>query len=189
MGPAKWEHIQGIPRLAVGLSMMLFVFPVAMAVIFLAMRYKLPELGVRLRGSLVALPVIAIVFITSRIAAADKLTWQMIYSEEGGIFMTFFTGIVTAGLSEEFMKMAGQTRFGELFGNKGAGWFIITIIWALMHAPKWYHEGNGNIKEALIGAVRIIPIGLMWGYLTHRTKSILPAVLVHGTNFWGLQNF
>jgi membrane protease YdiL (CAAX protease family) len=35
----------------------------------------------------------------------------------------------------------------------------------------------------------MMPIGFLWGYLTHRTKSLLPAVLVHGLNFWGLQNF
>jgi hypothetical protein len=40
-----------------------------------------------------------------------------------------------------------------------------------------------------MSSVRIIPIGLMCGYLTHRTKSIIPSVLVHGSNFWGLQNF
>lgn len=57
-----------------------------------------------------------------------------------------------------------------------------------MHAPKWYSEEH-NISEAILGSVRIIPIGLMWGYLTNRTKSIFPATIVHGVNFWGLQNF
>ena len=40
-----------------------------------------------------------------------------------------------------------------------------------------------------MGAVRIVPLGLMWGYITYRTKSLLPATLVHGLNVWGLQNF
>jgi len=31
-------------------------------------------------------------------------------------------------------------------------------------------------------------MGLLWGYMTHRTKSLLPAVLVHGFNLWGLHN-
>jgi membrane protease YdiL (CAAX protease family) len=43
--------------------------------------------------------------------------------------------------------------------------------------------------ETALSSIRIIPIGLVWGYLTHRTKSFVPATLVHGANFWGLQNF
>ena len=57
-----------------------------------------------------------------------------------------------------------------------------------MHAPKWYMEGH-DLAEAVLVSIRIIPIGLMWGYLTYRTKSLLPATIVHGANFWSLQNF
>ena len=34
----------------------------------------------------------------------------------------------------------------------------------------------------------IVPLGLLWGYLTHRTGSFLPSVVLHATNIWGLQN-
>jgi len=108
--------------------------------------------------------------------------------EGGGIFGALFSGFILAGLSEEFFRAVGQTRLGVYINNKGLGWFIITVIWALMHAPKWYSEDR-HLTEAILGSIRIIPIGLMWGYITHRTKSFLPAVIVHGTNFWGLQNF
>jgi membrane protease YdiL (CAAX protease family) len=56
-----------------------------------------------------------------------------------------------------------------------------------MHAPKWAAEDDAI--EALLSSIRIVPLGLTWGYLTYRTRGLLPAVLVHGTNFWGLQNF
>ena len=39
-----------------------------------------------------------------------------------------------------------------------------------------------------VGVLDIVPLGLLWGYLTHRTGSLVPAVLLHLTNFWGLQN-
>ena len=137
---------------------------------------------------LIALPIIAISFITNRIVSPDSLTWDAVVAEGGGVLGAIFSGFIIAGLSEEFFRVIGQTRIGALIRNFGMGWFITTVIWALMHAPKWYGEGH-DITEALLSSVRIIPIGLMWGYLTHRTKSILPAVLVHATNVWGLQNF
>jgi membrane protease YdiL (CAAX protease family) len=28
----------------------------------------------------------------------------------------------------------------------------------------------------------------MWSYMILRTKSIMPSILVHGSNLWGLQN-
>ncbi|GBL35552.1 hypothetical protein EMGBS15_11470 [Filimonas sp.] len=93
-----------------------------------------------------------------------------------------------AGLSEEFFRVVGQTRLGVWTRSKGMGWFLTTFIWAFMHAPKWYGDGH-DLTEAILGFLRIIPLGLMWGYLTPRTKSLLPSVIVHGMNIWGLQNF
>jgi membrane protease YdiL (CAAX protease family) len=42
--------------------------------------------------------------------------------------------------------------------------------------------------QAMISPWDIIPIGLLWGYITWRTKSLFPSVVVHGFNLWGLQN-
>jgi membrane protease YdiL (CAAX protease family) len=39
-----------------------------------------------------------------------------------------------------------------------------------------------------MGVVDIVPLGLLWGYLMHRTRSLLPSTLLHATNIWGLQN-
>ena len=100
----------------------------------------------------------------------------------------FYSGFILAGLSEEFFRTIGQTRLGALMQNKGIAWFIITVLWASIHIPKWYGNQH-DLTDVIVGSIRIIPIGLMWVYMTHRTKSFLPAVLVHGSNFWGLQNF
>ena len=43
--------------------------------------------------------------------------------------------------------------------------------------------------NSFIYAIRIIPIGLLWGFLSWRTRSWLPALVAHGFNLWGLQNF
>jgi membrane protease YdiL (CAAX protease family) len=182
-----WQHINNIIRLA-SMPLIIFVFPIALAAMMLILKYKPKDLGIRLHGLVIALPIIAISALTNYLVSPGSLTWDAVVAEGGGIVGALFYGLISAGLAEEFFRLIGQTRLGALMGNNGMGWFITTVIWALMHAPKWYGEG-GDLTEALLGSIRIIPLGLMWGYLTYRTKSILPSTLVHGMNVWGLQNF
>ncbi len=186
-GFVSWEHLNPWVRLAV-MPFLIFVFPIGLAIIMLLLRYKPVDLGFRLHGLVLALPIIAICAITSRLVSPESLTWNAILQEEGGIIGLVLSGLITSGLSEEFFRVTGQTRLGAWLKQNGLGWYIATVIWAFMHAPKWYAEGH-DLAEAVLGSIRIIPIGLMWGYLTYRTKSILPATIVHGANFWGLQNF
>ncbi len=124
---------------------------------------------------------------TAFLIAPQEVALHEVLASEG-IIGALFMGIITAGLSEEFSRMLVQTRVGALLGNKPAGWFIASILWAFMHAPKWYGE-DGDLYEALMGSLRIVPLGLLWGYITHRTQSIVPGTWVHGLNVWGLQNF
>ena len=186
-GILDWEHTNPLLRLSIA-SLIIFAFPIALTVIMLLLKYKPTHLGLRLQGLIIVIPIIAISAITNRIVLPQSLTWNAVISEGGGIMGALFTGFILSGLSEEFFRTIGQTRLAAFIGNKGLGWFITTLIWSLFHAPKWYGESH-DIIEALLSSIRIIPIGLMWGYITHRTKSFLPAVIVHGTNFWGLQNF
>jgi len=187
LAPVDWNHQNLWIKLAV-LPCILFVFPVGLAIIMLLLKYKPADMGIRLQGLWIAVPIIFLSAITNHFVSPKSLTWNAMMAEGGSIAGTLFTGLIVAGLSEEFFRVVGQTRIGALCKNYGMGWIITTVIWAFMHAPKWYMEEK-DIQDAVLGSIRIIPIGLMWGYLTHRTKSILPSVLVHGTNFWGLQNF
>lgn len=186
-GVVVWESLNGILKLAI-FPLIIFVFPIALAAIMLKLKYKLPELGIKWRGLILVVPVIIISAAINRLVSPESLTWDALMKEEGSIAGMFFSGIIVAGLSEEFFRMIGQTRIGAFLKNKALGWYIASFIWAFMHLPKWYSDDH-DLNEAIMGSLRIIPIGLMWGYLTHRTKSILPSVIVHGTNFWGLQNF
>ena len=106
-----------------------------------------------------------------------------------GIVGFLLEGIVGAALAEEFSRMQAQTRFSAALGNNGLGFFFATLIWALMHVPVFSGGEVGNILPAMQGACNILPIGLLWGYITWRTKSLFPALLIHGLNLWGLQNF
>lgn len=182
-----WQHLTGIKRLVI-LPLVIFVFPIGLAIILFVLKYKPADLGLRFQGILVVIPIVLISGIANRIVSPESLTWNALIAESGGIVGVLFSGFIMAGLSEEFLRVIGQTRLGAYFNNFGIGWFVTTLLWALMHVPKWYSE-DLNLTEAILSSIRIIPIGLMWGYLTHRTKSFVPAVLVHGLNFWGLQNF
>jgi membrane protease YdiL (CAAX protease family) len=182
-----WNNAPKLYKLT-ALPLILFVFPIALAAYFLIKKYSLKNLGLRFDKSIfLALPIAAVTAITTWLVVPQNIHWtEMIKSE--GIPQFLLEGFITAALCEEFMRFIGQTRLGAFFNNIGWGWFATVAIWALMHAPKWYADGNGDIVGALEGSARIIPLGLMWSYMIHRTKSIMPSLLVHATNLWGLQN-
>lgn len=182
-----WQNLNSFARLAT-LPLILFIYPIALALILLFLKYKPKELGFRLNGLMLVIPIVLISAFANRIVSPQSLTYNSVIEETGGLLGALTLGIIGAGLSEEFFKAIGQTRIGAYLNNFGLGWFITVLIWAFMHLPKWYSE-DLNLTEAILSSIRIVPIGLMWSYMTHRTKSILPSVLVHGTNFWGLQNF
>lgn len=176
--PAKWASI----------LLLMFVFPVVLAVVLLLLKYKPADLGLRLRGWPLALPIVLMLVVASRLVTPGGFTFDAVMAEAGTVPNLIFMLVVTIGWAEEFFRFVGQTRIGAALRNNGVGWLVATVLWALVHAPKWYSD-NGSATETLLNVVGIVPIGLMWGYMTHRTKSFVPALLVHATNFWGLQNF
>ncbi|MBK7941600.1 MAG: CPBP family intramembrane metalloprotease [Flavobacteriales bacterium] len=178
--PVAWK-IASLPAMAI-------IFPIALPLVLLLWKYKPRELGLRFNSMCwVFLPVLLITAGAAYLADPDDFTVGTLLASEG-VLGALVTGFITAGLSEEFVRMALQTRVGAYLRNPPLAWLFATLVWAFLHSPNWYAKG-GDLYEALMGAVRIIPLGLMWGYITHRTKSLLPATLVHGMNVWGLQNF
>ncbi|HZV11752.1 MAG TPA: CPBP family intramembrane glutamic endopeptidase [Candidatus Kapabacteria bacterium] len=184
--PFQWASLNGFVKLSIAV-LIAFVYPIAFVIIFLALGYKLKELGIRLKNTLVALPVIVIVSMTALLVAPSGFTINDIMAETGGIWGALFEGFILAALSEEFWRFIVQTRFGAMFSNKGMGWIVASVVWALMHVPTRVGQFP-TVSAAILESLAIVPIGLMWGYMTHRTKSILPSILAHGTNVWGLQN-
>jgi membrane protease YdiL (CAAX protease family) len=80
-----------------------------------------------------------------------------------------------------------QTRLERYIKTIGFNILIATIIWAFMHFPINYFKGS-PVNETVFYCIQIIPLGCIWGYLTHRTKSIVPSTMAHGMNLWGFQN-
>lgn len=187
LDPARWNALTGVPRLLLLLVGMGCLFQVAAGLYLFAIeRYRPAELGLLPRGLLDAPAVLVIVAVTAVLVDPGGVTLPGAVEEFGwlGLFAFAFFG---EPLSEEFMRLTLQTRLGALMRNPAAAWFLASIVWAFLHVPGSYAR-SGNLLSACAGAVCIVPIGLLWGYLTHRTRSIWPALLCHGFNLWGLQN-
>jgi membrane protease YdiL (CAAX protease family) len=183
--------LRGLEKLALFALILFFTYPIALALIyFFCYRYKPKELGSNLHYWYLPLLIHPIWGSITLAVASQESHWHAYIQQNGLIVGVLFTGLITAALPEEFIRLLLQTRLGILFHNKGMGFVVATFIWASLHIPVNFSQ---NPKEGLIYVIVsswvIVPIGLLWGYLTHRTKSLLPAILVHGLNLWGLQNF
>jgi membrane protease YdiL (CAAX protease family) len=184
-----WEHTAGMMKLTVAGMMFLCMFPVITGIVLLASKYRLPDIGFRFSPLiLTGVAVLLITAGTGLAVAPEGLTYGLLMKEIGGVGNLLFLGFITAALPEEFLRLVCQTRFGTLLNNKALGWYLACFIWAFLHFPKWYGEG-GDVAEGILSSIRIIPLGLMWSYMIHRTKNIFPSIIAHGLNIWGLQNF
>ena len=163
------------------------VFQALPAMVLLLRRYRLSDLGLRISG-LQGLPLIIALFATAGLALSPSTTtWKGIVEESGGSTLTVIETALLAAVPEEFLRFAWQTRLGAWLKQPALGWLVASMLWALLHAPKDWDESH-SLPSTIMGVVDIVPLGLLWGYLTHRTRSMLPAILLHATNIWGLQN-
>lgn len=163
------------------------VFSALPALVLLLRHYRLQDLGVRLTGIAAASIVLAIFAAAAAVSPVSTVTLPELFKASGGSVLTLIGISLTAAVPEEFFRFAWQTRVGALFHNRAVGWFIASTAWAVMHAPRFWFQGHSAIGT-LMSVVDILPLGLLWGYLTHRTRSFLPSMLLHATNVWGLQN-
>jgi membrane protease YdiL (CAAX protease family) len=166
--------------------MLFFTLGAGLACIYLfAYRYRLTDLGVNFRYWYVALLIHVVFGMITLTLAPEKSHWHAVFHTYGIV-----DGVLTAAIPEEFLRMLLMTRLGAVFSNKGMGLFVATFLWASLHIPVfWSGVPQWSFWRALISPWGIIPIGLLWGYITHRTRSLVPSVLLHGFNLWGLQNF
>jgi len=162
------------------------VFNALPAIVLLARRYRLTDLGLRITG-LHAVPLVMATFAAATFALSPaSITWRGAIEETGSIVALIGTALLAA-VPEEFFRFVWQTRVGAWLKDPAVGWLVASACWALLHGPKDWDESH-SLPVTLMGVVNIIPLGLLWGYLTHRTGSMLPAIALHATNLWGLQN-
>src|SRR5205807_1639891 len=122
------------------------------------------------------------------LVAPEKSHWRSFFHSYG-FWSVLTVGIFQAVFPEEFIRMLLQTRLEKVLRYPGLGFSAASFLWASLHVPMlWSQNPQWTFWRAVCAPWTIIPIGLLWGYITHRTKSLLPAILLHGFNLWGLQN-
>lgn len=168
--------------LLIGCAFDLFLF-----LFLLTRRYGLGDLGFRFSGLLAAPPVVAVFATFALLFTQSTITWSRLLEETGGTWLSVVATALVAAVPEEFFRFVWQTRAGALLNNRATGWLLASCLWATLHGPKDWDESH-SIAATMMGMINIVPLGLLWGYVTHRTRSILPAVLIHATNVWGIQN-
>ncbi len=171
--------------IVVGMLCLLQVVPV----LWLAWRgYRATTLGVRWTGAPTALVCAAIVAATALSIDPDGAPFvKAVRAGAWAELALVLAGAAPQIIAEEGLRLTLQTRIAALTSNAALGWLLATLPWALLHIPAWIDSGD-SLQGAVGGALRIVPIGLMWGFLTWRTGSIVPALLAHQLNVFGLQN-
>jgi len=94
-----------------------------------------------------------------------------------------------AGLNEEFLYRAVlQTRLSALLRSPAAGVAATALLFALAHAPGLYLRGGPGVDGWSSDPLQVVaytiatlsPVGVLFGVIYMRTKSLLLAVLLHG---------
>jgi membrane protease YdiL (CAAX protease family) len=173
-------------RLA-GLLLVLNV-PIILIDLF-GLRYRFADIGFRfaVRG-LWAVPLILCFFFGFATFSGAGFTFAGLIQEQGSLVKAVLVGIFVAAMPEEFFRMTWQTRLGAVTGNPAAAWLLTAFLWSFMHAPIFHHE-QPTWTPALINCLNLVPLGLLWGYVLHRSRSLIPSMLLHMFNLSGLQNF
>lgn len=181
------------------LGVLLFTFPIGIIGYLLIKKYKIWQLGLATKPIsylFLALIVWGLTGLFAYVFNRSGILFEAAYEEFGGITGIIIQGLVGAGLAEEFSRFIMQSRFEKVYHSVGFSILFASTIWAFMHFPVWYFEAfkksspdqNVNIMSIVSSCIQRIPLGFVWSYLTYRTRSLVPATLVHGFNLWGFQN-
>lgn len=96
---------------------------------------------------------------------------------------------VEAGFNEEFLFRALlQTRLSALFQSPWAGVIVTSLLFGLAHAPGLFLRGGPGVDGWSTDPLQVIahtiatlsPMGLLFGLIYARTKSLLLVALLHG---------
>ena len=96
---------------------------------------------------------------------------------------------IEAGLNEEFLFRAVlQTRLTAWFKSAWAGVFVTSLIFGIAHAPGLFIRGGPGVDGWSTDPWQVVaytfavlaPMGLLFGLIYVRTKSLLLVVLLHG---------
>jgi len=155
----------------------------------LVMKYRFAEVGFRLAGLTSAIYIIGCFAVIASVFRSwawqeDHISLRQFYvgamREEGITSVVVLVWLLLfIAFSEEFLRLILQSRLNGVLDNAAAAWFITAVLWSLLHLPRF-----GSLRSCF----EIMLEGLLWGYVMYRTRSLLPSMLLHATNFvWGFK--
>lgn len=121
------------------------------------------------------------------IKALDAPTWLVAV----GVPLAFVAMTLEAGLTEEFLfRTLLQTRLAAWWRSEAAAILAMSLVFGLAHAPGYVLRG-AHLMEGMAGppdaltataySIAVVsPVGLVFGVLWARTRSLALVVLVHG---------
>ena len=100
------------------------------------------------------------------------------------ISWTLFSGVIVAPLVEEITfrgAILGALENRLRFAVANA---ITGLLFLGVHFPGWYFQGRllANLKAPIGGALSIFLLGLLFGYVAHKSKSVAASTLCHMLN-------
>ena len=98
-----------------------------------------------------------------------------------------------AGVTEEFLfRGVLQTRLTSWFDSAWAGVIVASLLFGLAHAPGLFMRGGPGVDGWSTDPLQVVahtiavlsPVGLTFGLIYARTKSLLLVALLHGLVDW-----
>lgn len=97
---------------------------------------------------------------------------------------SFFNGVIVSPIVEEI------TFRGAVLGvlQKKFSFAVSNVFTALMflgaHLPGWYFQGvlKANLLNPMDGALSVFLLGLVFGYVAHKSKSVAGSTIAHMLN-------
>ena len=99
----------------------------------------------------------------------DSLYDLMTFSSIGDAVAIILAGVVFAAISEEMLFRGILQRTLEHYRDPAIAIVSSAVFFALVHFNPWT-------------SIQILLLGLVFGYVTWKSQSILPSILLHGLN-------
>ena len=99
----------------------------------------------------------------------DALYDLMTFNSVGDAVAILLAGVVFAALAEEMLFRGILQRTLEHYRDPAMAIVSSAVFFALVHFNPWT-------------SIQILLLGLIFGYVTWKSRSILPAILLHGLN-------
>lgn len=143
-----------------------------------------------------AFVIVALLLLGLQVTVGRGYREIMLLSQPGWLVMllaplALLWNTLEAGLTEEFLfRVLLQTRAAAWLRSETAGIIAMSVLFGLAHAPGYVLRG-AHLAEgmttapdpltAVAYAIAVVsPLGLMFGVLWTRTRSLLLVVLLHG---------